>query len=481
MITSGDFLAGGGGLTYAMNKLENVEPIWVLNHDHLALRVNVFNNPNVKPFIADIYKQSEKRLPYVDFAHASIECTTQSRANGGNKQNLGSYMLGFELVRYVKHLMFPVLGIENVPEFKNWGPVRIREDKKHSTTNYSALKVSKKCEYVWELKPETKGQYFKEWKKQICDLGYDYHESIRNAADDGFQTRRVRYFAFFTRKDLQLKVNWPQQTHSKDGKDGFKKWVSCRPYLDLTNEGESIFGREFNDRIPKQHRHLPCHNTLKRIAAGIKKHGDEVYSIMQYYGTGDNVQSLNSPINTVTTKDRHVLIKYEKLHFIQDYCHADLYSSIDEPMPPQLTWQTKQLVTASKAQFLTVQQNSNGNPGSNTFSLDDPTWAITTEQKIQFVTAYINNIDEISKDKLTSSIRKGLIDFDIKTRFLTAKELEVLSTFPQGYFTNHDLKLNTKQATKLIGNAVPPEWAKKIIKPVIDELDMILSAKREAV
>jgi site-specific DNA-cytosine methylase len=44
MITAGDFLAGGGGVTYALRQIKNVQVKFVLNHDKEAIRTNLFNN-----------------------------------------------------------------------------------------------------------------------------------------------------------------------------------------------------------------------------------------------------------------------------------------------------------------------------------------------------------------------------------------------------------------------------------------------------
>ena len=95
MITAGDFLAGGGGVTHAMSKMENVNVRFVLNHDKDAIRTNLFNHRGIKHYFADIYKQDEHEVEKVDFIWASIECTQHSRANGGRDKNIGSYTLGW--------------------------------------------------------------------------------------------------------------------------------------------------------------------------------------------------------------------------------------------------------------------------------------------------------------------------------------------------------------------------------------------------
>ncbi|MDD4970849.1 MAG: DNA cytosine methyltransferase [Paludibacter sp.] len=553
-ITSGDFLAGGGGVTEAMAKTSGMKVKWVLNHNKIAIRTNIFNHKGVKHFWSDIYKQDEHEMEPVDFVWASIECSQHSNAKGGGEKNIGSYMLGWELVRYLKYMYPLIIGIENVPEFKKWAPL----DKKG--------------------KPDKKriGEEFERWKNAICALGYDYHESIRNAANDGIPTRRIRYFAFFTRKELGMQVNWPEQTHSKNGTGGFKKWVACKDYIDLKNEGNSIFGRKFNPNLQKNKRHPICTNTQRRIAGGIKRFAPELYSALQefskqfivhYYSNGNTSQSINDPLNTISTKDRHMLVTLEKMQFIQDYCRADIYDKVEDPLSPQLTWQTKHLITIEKqfladyysrddtahsldgpantircdnskhlvsakfiskhfsgdghnaesldgplpsittidhnsiitANFISKQYNSNGTPEANNYSVDDPLGALTTQEKNQFITAYFNSSNNpesqnqdvesplgsiltgTNKKALITAFQKGLVDFDIKMRFLDPEELAAISTFPKKYFTHPQLKLTKKEQTWLIGNAVPPEWAKKIISPVVDELRGILMARKMAI
>jgi len=518
-LKGGDFLAGGGGVTEAMIR-SGINVKWVLNHSKIAIRTNTFNHKGVKHYWSDIYNQNEHEMEPVEFVWASIECTQHSNAKGGGEKNIGSYMLGWELVRYIKYLGPLVIGIENVPEFKKWAPLGKdgQPDKKRS------------------------GEEFERWKNAICAMGYDYHESVRNAADDGIPTRRIRYFAFFTSKELGMKVNWPVKTHSKTGDNGLEKWVACKDYIDLTNEGNSIFGRKFNPNVRKNQRHPLSPNTLRRIAGGIKRFAPEIYTamnefskhfIVHYYSNGNTSQSINDPLNTIPTNDRHLLVKIEKMHFVQDYCRQDIYDKIEDPLSPQLTWQTKHLVTLEKqfiskhfsgdghnaeslegplptvttidhnsvvtANFISKQYNSNGTPEANNQSIDDPIGSITTEEKNQFITAFFNSsgnpgsqnqdIDSplgsiltgTNKKALVTAFQEDFIDFDIKMRFLDPEELASISTFPKGYFTHPLLKLNRKEQTWLIGMAVPPEWAQKIISPVVDELKGILMARKVAI
>jgi DNA (cytosine-5)-methyltransferase 1 len=541
MITAGDFLAGGGGVTEAMSKIPGLKVKYVLNHDKLAIRTNLFNHKGIKHFWADIYKQDEHEVEKVDFMWASIECTQHSRANGGKNKKIGSYTLGWELVRYIKHGMPLAVGIENVPEFRDWAPV----------------------EPDGTIDKSKKGQEFERWKNAIKALGYEYHEMICNAADFGIPTRRVRYFAFFIQVEIGLPIDWPKPTHSKTGKGGLKKWVACKSFINLEKEGESIFGRQFNPNVRKGKRVPLVPNSLKRIAGGIKKYAPELCFIFQYYGSGLNAQTIHAPLNTITTKDRHVLVTVDKKQFVTDHCYTDNFNTPDEPLNPILTRETKQLITVEKLQFLSdyygrettahdldgpantittenskhlvtiekqfiaAQYNSNGNPGANAKSLEEPLGAtsteekfqlishhfstgnnqsideplnsITTKEKIQFITAHFSSSGNQQSQSqnleyplgtittsptnkaLITAILNGEIDFDIKMRFLDPEELAQISTFPKGYFTNKQLGLSRKQQTKLIGNAVPPEWARIIIEPVVKALNQFISSKQQAI
>lgn len=498
-ITTGDFLAGGGGVTHAMEQIPGVNTKWVLNHDPVAIKTNIFHHQHVQHFWADLYKQDEYSLAKVDFAWASIDCKEHTPAKGSKKKKAVVYTLGFELIRYIKHLRPYILGIENVPGFKKMAPLRICEDKANSTATYSALCL---VDGKYEVEPDTnkKGEAFEKWKQSIIDLGYHYHEKIINAADHGIPTRRTRFFCFFTHKSLNMQINWAPQTHAKGGTGGFKKWVACKDYINLKNEGQSIFGRNYNKNIPVNQRFPLSVNTLKRIAGGIKKFNPDLYMLMQYYGSGINCQNLTEPLNTVRTKDCHALITVEKLKFIQDYCHSDNYNLVTEPMTPQLTRQTKQKISVEflanatygtvdktqstnepistitsqqRHQFISVQNNSNGKPGTNNVSIDDPIWALTAKEKMQFISLYFNSgaiTSGTNKSALITAIKNGWFDFDIKMRFLEPEELAQISTFPKGYFAAAELRLSKKEATRLIGNAVPPLWAKIIIEPVVKQL-----------
>ena len=443
-ITFADLFAGGGGVTSGAISIPGIKVKWALNHSKAAIKCHAKNHPETKHYQADIRTQDVSELEKVDILWASTECTQHSKAKGGADKEIGSYTLGWEILRYIVHCEPKAIHIENVPEFMKWSPV---------DENGKPIK-------------SRQGEEFQRWVNAIRDLGYvNYEHRFLNAADFGCPTRRLRYFGIFTKAGLE--INWPTATNNEKGTSGLEKWKACREFLNLENEGVSIFGREFNEQLPKQHRHPLSANTVKRIVGGIRKFAPEMYMLMTYHGSGHNCHSIDLPISTIGTVEAKVLLKIEKLQFITDHCHTANYNTIDEPVNPQLTRETKQLISLEAhfiddsygrlntaqpvdkpsstvtcanskrlvtakaqfiskyyggnhangkvqhhcqstdipfptiktvdgsaivtAQFISKQYNSNGNPEANNQDIESPIGAITVEQKMQFISAYFNS------------------------------------------------------------------------------------------
>lgn len=489
-LKAGIFFAGGGGISKGLEPFKKaLQIVWLLNHDAIAIKTSSFHNQGTTVYWSDVYMQDEKEMEPVHLVQASLECDAHTEANTDEIKDKASYAMGWEFFRYLPHLNPLVIHIENVPAFKKWAVLD------------EEGKVIK----------GTEGVEFERWKKAIMDLGYEYKESIRNAADDGLPTRRKRYFAFFYRPGIE--INFPESTHNEHGTNGKKKWKACREFIDLEDTGVSIFGRKFNKKLPKHLRRPLVSNSQKRIAGGIKKQNPELYQFLCKYHAGiksERSYSLDEPLRTVDTSNRHQLVTVDGGQFLQDHCHTDGYQNVDSPLKTQLTWQTKQLVTLEKLQFIMdhcysdksqsideplgvqttrqskqlvevddsfVVQYYGGSIQSN--SLDEPINTIPCRdvhqlvrvEKMQFLTTYFNSngnpgTNNQSLDKPISTIMSKLKhqlvtildNFDIKVRFLKAEELAECSTFPRDYFSHPELKLSQKHAIQLIGNAVPPEW-----------------------
>jgi len=421
----GDLFAGGGGTTEGALQVPGVKVVWALNHSDIAIATHSANHPETVHYKEDIRVQRVEVLEPVDLLWASLECTNFSNAKGGKPRDADSRSLAWELPRYITHCTPDVIMIENVKEFMSWGPL-----------DENGKPVSKLA-----------GSEYVKWVEYVKEMGYPYFEwRILNSADFGAYTSRRRFFAVFSK----FPYSWPSPTHFKDGINGHK-WKACREKIDLSNEGNSIFGRELNEKIRKPHRRPLSANTLRRIAGGLKKFAPEMYFLMCYFGSGNNCHSLTSPAPTILSrgdgKDGMALVKAEKLQFITDHCQIDYHSELDQPLATQLTRQTKQFISATF--------NSNNKPEANNKSVDEPLNAVLTREKFQFISSYLENkVHELHE------LTQIDFDFDIKMRFLTAKELADITGFREGY----EFKGNTKQVIWQIGNAVPPVLSKVMIE-----------------
>lgn len=393
--TWGDLFAGGGGTTTGALAVPGVKVLWALNHSPEAIRTHELNHPETKHHYADIYDTDANDLQNVDGLWASIECTQHSRAKGGKEKETGSYTMGWELPRFIEAVKPKKIIVENVREFLYWSPIKKGIPDKTK-----------------------KGQEFVKWVAAIQKMGYKYFDyRLLNAADFGAFTSRIRLFIVFS----NTPINFPSPSHHKKGDNGLIKWNACREKIDLKVEGKSIFNR----KTPLSEK------TLTRLLHGIEKYCPNAKQfILKYYGNGDNVSSIDEPLHTITTKDRHSLISIKEQFISKYYSGNNHNTSIELPLDTIRTKDCHSLVTVEKEQFVTTFQKT-----TNPTSLDEPLKTIltnakhaltTTELKEQFITEYYGrdnahqSIDNPLRT-ITTENRHALTTIEQKEQFITQR------------------------------------------------------------
>lgn len=231
-----DLFAGGGGASTGIEAALGRPVDIAINHSPVALAVHEANHPGTRHLTADIWEVKPKKATggrHVSLLWASPDCTHFSVAKGGKprKQNIRS--LAWAVVRWAADVRPDVIALENVAEFKGWGPL----DK-----DGKPIKVKS-------------GQTFMRWKKRLENLGYVVDFQILDASRYGARTRRRRLF-LIARCDGQPIV-WPRPTHGP-GLIPFRTAAEC---IDWSLPCPSIFER----KKPL------AEKTMWRIAQGIKR------------------------------------------------------------------------------------------------------------------------------------------------------------------------------------------------------------------
>lgn len=419
-----DCFAGGGGASVGIEMALGIPVDIAINHDPQAIRMHKVNHPDTLHLTEDIFKVDLQRCVkgrHVALMWASPDCTSHSKAKGGQPRKSGLRILPWAVYKHAKAILPDVIIMENVEEIQQWGPL---------DENGHPIK-------------ERLGEDYKKFISAMKGLGYIFDSRELVAADYGAPTTRKRWYAIFRRDGKD--IIWPEQTHFKDSEP---KWKQCGKYIDWSDLGKSIFDR------PKP----LAEATQKRIANGIRKYILEskpyivqdkraAAFIIQYHGeqkAGDaRGQLLSDPIKTIDTSNRYGLVTA----FITKFYKSGIGQGCDEPLHTITTSPGHfGLVSA----FLIKYYGSGG--GCQT--IDRPLDTITTKDRFGLV----NVVLDIDGEKY--------IIKDIFLRMLKPEELKRMQGFPDDYIIDRDIDWKPypiKEQVARIGNSVVPVMAEALV------------------
>jgi DNA (cytosine-5)-methyltransferase 1 len=304
-----DLLCGAGGSSTgcarALGELGLEMELVCVNHWGIAIETHKRNHPEARHYCQDIASVRPHIIVpegYLDLLMASPTCTHHSVARGGKPTSDQQRSDPWHIVTWLTELRVKRMIIENVWEFRDWGPVDPKTGK--------PIKARK-------------GEYFNAWIDTIRRLGFDPEWRKLNAADFGDATTRQR-FILMARSDRRTVV-WPQPTHRKreEGRlelfPGMKPWRPAREIIDWSIKGKSIFGRK-KALAPK---------TLARIYAGAVKFGwpEPFLVILRRHMDG---QSVESPLPTIVGEGQHIALAQP---VVMANRSANAPRSADDPAP----------------------------------------------------------------------------------------------------------------------------------------------------
>lgn len=303
-----DNFAGGGGASTGIELATGYSVFAAINHDPEAIRMHKTNHPTTKHYCESVWDvdplQACEGYP-VGLAWFSPDCKHFSKAKGGKPKDRNIRGLAWIVLRWAALVRPRVIMLENVEEFKDWGPL----NRGHRP-----------------IKPK-KGVTFKKFASQLEDLGYQVEFRELVAADYGAPTMRKRFF-LVARCD-GMPIVWPERTHapmdSIDVKTGkYAPYVGAYTKIDFNRPCPSIFesAKEIKEKYGLTARRPLADNTMKRIARGLQKFvidNPEPFIVQVNHGGERRSQDIREPIPTITGKhgfgvvepymDEHCLIE----------------------------------------------------------------------------------------------------------------------------------------------------------------------------
>ncbi len=459
-----DCFAGGGGASVGIEMALGRQVDIAINHDPQAILMHKTNHPNTLHLIENIFKADLQK--YVGDRHvalmwASPDCTSHSKAKGGQPRISGLRILPWAVYKHAKKILPDVIIMENVEEIQQWGPL-----------DQSGRPIKERC-----------GEDYQKFIRSMKSLGYAFDCREMIAADYGAPTTRKRWYAIFRRDGRQ--IIWPEPTHSKNGDCGKQKWVECGDYIDWNDLGSSIFERK----------KALADATMRRIANGIRKYiienptpyivkdGENVFMSYMDKAYGGNYKGcgsdLRNPCSTITTVDHNRLVTAFLIQYHGEHKTGDSRGQkLTEPVKTIDTSNRYGLVTAFISKFYKTGTGQ---------GCDEPLHTITTSPgHFGLISAFLIKYygtgggQQLNEPlaTITTKDRFGLVNVlidiegeqyiiaDIFLRMLKPEELKVMQGFPEDYIIDRDYrwrKYSIGEQVKRIGNSVVPVMAQKLV------------------
>lgn len=164
-----DCFAGGGGASVGIEMALGRQVDIAVNHDPDAILMHKTNHPDTLHLTEDIFKvdlQERVNGQQVALMWASPDCTSHSKAKGGQPRKRGLRILPRAVYKHAKAILPDVIIMENVEEIQQWGPL---DDGGHPI-------------------PERKGEDYKKFITAMKSLGYIFDSRELIAADYGAPT-----------------------------------------------------------------------------------------------------------------------------------------------------------------------------------------------------------------------------------------------------------------------------------------------------
>lgn len=437
-----DNFAGGGGASTGIELALGRHVDIAINHDPEAVAMHALNHPQTAHHCESVWDIDPLAVTQgrpVGLAWFSPDCKHFSKAKGGKPRDKRIRGLAWVAVRWAALVRPRVMILENVEEFQTWGPL---------------LDDGTPC-------PARRGHTFRDFVRQLQELGYAVEHRELRACDYGAPTTRKRLF-LIARCDGQP-IAWPAPTHGAPGSPEVKArtrkpWRTAAECIDWTILAPSIFDRA---------RPL-AEATLRRIARGVRRYvieaakpfvvqtadGLAVPAMIQTgygerEGQAPGVPGLDKPLGTVVAGGaKHAIVTaFLAKHFGGNYTGPG--APLTEPMHTITTQDHHALVCAFLVKYY--------GEGGQDQHIDDPLHTIPTVDRFGLVTV------EQQQYRIA----------DIGMRMLEPRELYRAQGFPESYQIAPVIAgkpLPKRAQVRMCGNSVSPPLAAALARANAPEL-----------
>lgn len=480
-----DNFAGGGGASTGIEMATGISVDIAINHDPEAIRMHKTNHPGTKHYCESVWDVDPVEAcdgHPVALAWFSPDCKHFSKAKGGKPKDKNIRGLAWVALRWAGTVRPRVIMLENVEEFKTWGPLN---------RGHRPIKAKQ-------------GVTFRKFIDQLQELGYqvEYRELV--AADYGAPTMRKRFF-LVARCDGR-RIVWPEPTHapadSPEVAAGLRKpYIGAYTKIDFSLPCPSIFdtAEEIKEKYGIRAVRPLAEKTMDRIARGLRKfvldnpdpfivEGEagvaEPY-IVQIGQTGfaaDRSKDVREPLTTIVGKNEHCLVAPTLIQYHSETSKDEVRGQgIEEPIMTVDASNRYGLVTSFLSKFYKSGTGQDVREPLHTVTCSPGHFGEVRAYLIKYYGQGTGQDIKQPLDTVTAQDRFGLVTIhgvdyqivDIGLRMLEPKELYGCQGFPDDYIIEHDYEGNAyprSEQVKRCGNAVCPPIPAALVRANLPEL-----------
>lgn len=370
-----DNFAGGGGASTGIELATGYSVDIAINHDPEAIKMHKANHPNTRHYCENVWAVDPVKACNghpVGLAWFSPDCKHFSKAKGGKPKDKNIRGLAWVALRWAGLVRPRVIMLENVEEFKTWGPLNRRHHP-----------IKRK-----------QGKTFERFVQQLRDLDYkvEFRELI--AADYGAPTMRKRFF-MIARCDGKPIV-WPEPTHGQADSEAvkaglLKPYVGAYTQIDFSRPCPSIFdtSEEIKEKYGIRAVRPLAKKTMDRIARGLKKFvldNPEPFIIQCNHGGERRPNDIREPMPTITGKHGYGIVEPYMVQIGQTGFTKDRSKDVREPLTTIVSKNEHCLISPTLIQY--HSETAQGEVRGQT--IKDPIMTVDGSNRYGLVTSFLH-------------------------------------------------------------------------------------------